>query len=680
VPEFSLITCTLGRIRPLRRLLDSLLLQENRDFELILVDQAPPGDLDGLVGEFAGRLSMQHIRSCRGLSRARNVGIRHACGRFIGFPDDDCWYPPDVLRRLARRLDANPNLDLILGKTVDQFGIDSLGKFRAKGGPISKWNVWTSGNSNSIFVRSHLATASGGFDEALGVGSGTRFQSGEETDFVLRILAMGAVSHYDPELKIHHQQVDKEIGQKQLTRAQAYSPGFGRVLRRHRYGAAYVLYRLLRSLLRSLLAVAAFDWRLAQYKLSWAAGTLDGYLRKDSPMPPAWSPAIIHGSAFRAERAAKRVVLISEHDYRTGRRANFQPIADALVRLGYEVTFISVRYSLLSLWTGDSRNGLRDRANQAELCDGVTCYLWRTPIHPFKAKGVARLAPLTAPLYRLYRHYPNRFVDAAIGSASAIVIESGLPAILLKRARALNQGAKVIYYASDNLDMIGAHPVVQRCLEQSGDAIDHVCLASARMARKFDWCAGRLFVVPHGLNPEDFADGPSPYAGGLNAVSVGSGLFDSQFFADVAPAFPDIQFHVIGPGRRVNAGSNVRVYDEMKFADTLPFIKHASFGVAAYRADRSAGYVCDSSMKLMQFEFVGIPAVCPEFAVGSSASRFGYIPGNAESGRGAVAAALAARGRVRAQRDFLTWIEVAQRILEPRGFADTHLVDTRPAA
>jgi glycosyltransferase involved in cell wall biosynthesis len=280
VPTFSLIVCTLGRNEALNRLLTSLTVQDFQDFEVLIVDQAPAGQIEALLVDFAGRLRLRHIRSEPGLSRARNVGLRHARGTFLCFPDDDCWYPPDTLTRLAREFDGAPDLDLLLGKTVDPSGRDSLGKFRRKSGSVSKRNVWTSGNSNSIFVRRDLAVESGGFDETLGLGSGTRFQSGEETDFILRVLALGAVAKYDPEIKIYHEQVDGSIGQKQFSRAQAYSPGFGRVLRKHRYGPVYLVYCVGRTALRSLFAAAVLDWPLARYKMIWAKGTIEGYLAR----------------------------------------------------------------------------------------------------------------------------------------------------------------------------------------------------------------------------------------------------------------------------------------------------------------------------------------------------------------------------------------------------------------
>jgi 2-beta-glucuronyltransferase len=369
-----------------------------------------------------------------------------------------------------------------------------------------------------------------------------------------------------------------------------------------------------------------------------------------------------------SNRDAGKVLIFSEHDYRTARRANLQPIADALVKLGHDVTFISVRYSLLSTIKGDSREGIR--ANTPETCNGIECYLWRPIIHPFNPGRL--LAPVTVPLYRLYPRLPNEFIDRAVREAASVIVESGLGAILLRRIRTLNAKTKLIYYASDDLGMIGAHPVVQLILEQSGKLVDHVCIASPRMADKFRWSADRLYFVPHGINPADFAGASaSPYSERLNAVSVGPSLFDPGFFAAATPLFPDVHFHVIGCGVKLQPRENLHVYGDMPFRDTLGYIKNATFGVAPYRPAGGSDYICDTSMKLMQYDYVGIPAVCANFAVGDHANRFGYLPGDARSIQAAINAAIAAKDCVRPKRQFFTWDDVARRVLNPQLFSDT---------
>jgi 2-beta-glucuronyltransferase len=368
-----------------------------------------------------------------------------------------------------------------------------------------------------------------------------------------------------------------------------------------------------------------------------------------------------------------KVLIFSEHDYRTARRANLQPIADALVTLGHNVTFISIRYSSLSVIKGDSRNGIR--ANIPEIYNGIECYLWRNLVHPFNPGRAC--SALTAPLYWVYPRLRNDFIDKAIRSAAIMIVESGFGAVLLARARLLNREAKLVYYASDDLQMIGAHPIVQHILEQSGKFVDYVCISSRRMAARFRWMAERVHFVPHGINPADFADAlDSPYSEKLNGVSVGSGLFDPEFFIHASPSFPNIQFHVIGSGADLPARKNLRVYKEMPFRDTIRYIKNATFGIAPYKRRPGSDYVCDTSMKLMQYEYLGLPAVCSDFAVGDSAYRFGYLPGNAQSIATSIKAALAAKDRIRPRREFLTWEGVARRILNPELFPDTQLQAT----
>lgn len=147
-------------------------------------------------------------------------------------------------------------------------------------------------------------------------------------------------------------------------------------------------------------------------------------------------------------------------------------------------------------------------------------------------------------------------------------------------------------------------------------------------------------------------------------MSVGSMLFDPSFFQLAATQVPDVEFHVIGCGMKFEAPANVLVHAEMKFVDTMPYVKHATVGIAPYRPAPGVEYLADSSLKMAQYESFGLPAVCPTFAVGNVSSRFGYEPGDAASIGTAMRAALAAAGTV-TPRTFLTWKEVAERIIKP---------------
>ena len=327
---------------------------------------------------------------------------------------------------------------------------------------------------------------------------------------------------------------------------------------------------------------------------------------------------------------------------------------------------MSSRFSLLSRLTGDSRLTLSDRANRVETVNGIHCLLWRTHIHPFRSSNPL-LNWLMNAIYARYAEAPNATFDEVIAHASYIIVESSAAAIYIRRIRRLNPTAKVIYYAADRLDTVGAHPFIQRRLTEDDALIDHFMLRSAKLKHDFPSAKGRLYKAGFGIDPGAFDDvGPSPYpAGTTSAVSVGSMLFDPTPIQMAAPLFPDIEFYIIGSGMQFEAPANVHIHSEMPFAATLPFVKHATVGIAPYRFTAGADYLADSSLKLAQFEHLAIPAVCPSFAVGESPGRFGYDPGDTASIVSAFTAARANAGLLVA-RPFPAWVEIARQVVEPQ--------------
>jgi 2-beta-glucuronyltransferase len=306
--------------------------------------------------------------------------------------------------------------------------------------------------------------------------------------------------------------------------------------------------------------------------------------------------------------------------------------------------------------------------------NGITCYLWRTPFHPFRS-GIGGIDSAAGPLFAAYASLPNRFLDETLRAASHIVVESGLGIMLIHRARQLNPRARIIYRGSDALHTINAPPALAAELRRRADDIDAFCLLAEKMTTDFTWAAEKTHIVPLGVHRQDYATiGPSPYENGINAVTVGSMLFDSSFFLQAAEDLPHIRFHLIGTGARFTAPPNVRFYNEMPFKATLPYLKHADVGIAAYRPQANSGYLAQSSLKLMQYEYLGLPAVCPDYAAGRSPNRFGYVSGDQGGIVAAIRQALA-HGRFAGASSVLDWEQVAERLLAP----DLH-DDTAPTA
>ncbi|PUA18734.1 glycosyltransferase family 1 protein [Glaciimonas sp. PCH181] len=368
-----------------------------------------------------------------------------------------------------------------------------------------------------------------------------------------------------------------------------------------------------------------------------------------------------------------RSLVITAHDYRSRRKVNMHFIAAELKKYG-ETSFFSCQYSFLSQLKSDPRSALNHLANKVEVHDGVRCFLWKTFIHPINLRKNI-LFPVEKFLFSRYVAFPSPVLVEWIKQADIVFFESGIAPIFFDLVQRLNPLAKTVYIASDDLDTINVASYVKSVFARVAFKMDALCLTSRLMAEGMPGVEN-CYVIPHGFDfsVEEHAD-PSPYDAGLHAVSVGSMLFDPLFFVMASRLFPEVTFHIIGCGRGAHPGyeKNVIVHEEMRHQTTLPYIKHAAIGIAPYRSEEVPRYLSDTSMKLMQYDFFKLPAVCPASVVGDYTSRFGYIPGNADSIAHAMRAALSAP-RLAPKRTPLRWSEVVERMLAPETFSDTGLV------
>jgi len=283
--RFSLIMATVGRTEEVKRFLEHLDRQTYRDFELIVVDQNPDDRLVPILETYKSRFPILHLRSERGLSRARNVGLKHISGDIVAFPDDDCWYPPDLLERVARFFREHSDIDVLTGRSVDENGELSAGRSDASSGVVNFFNVWKRGRSISMFLKSAVITQIGDFDESLGVGAGTPWGAGEETDYLLRTLKNGFRIYYKADLTIYHPQPVKRYDEKAIARAYTYGAGIGRVLRKHRYPFWFVFYQWLRSAGGVFLSLASGRLGKARHHLAALQGKFLGWIAKPESRP-----------------------------------------------------------------------------------------------------------------------------------------------------------------------------------------------------------------------------------------------------------------------------------------------------------------------------------------------------------------------------------------------------------
>jgi glycosyltransferase involved in cell wall biosynthesis len=276
--KFSLILATVGRVEELSRFLECLTRQTYRCFELILVDQNPGGLIDPLVNQYKDKFPLLHLRSGRGLARARNMGLKHFSGQVAAFPDDDCWYAPDTLEKVARAFHENPKSDGICGRGVDESRPDDFIFFSRRNGWVSKKNVWQRSTSISIFLRSQVIRSIGSFDPSLGIGSQDGRNAGEEGDYLIRAIESGFRIYYLSEVCIFHPYPLCKYDSEFIKKCYGYSVGFGYVLRKHNYPISFVVHSWLRALGGAVVSALTLNLPKSRYHFAVLKGRVLGWL------------------------------------------------------------------------------------------------------------------------------------------------------------------------------------------------------------------------------------------------------------------------------------------------------------------------------------------------------------------------------------------------------------------
>lgn len=233
-PRISLIVPTLGRSAELAEMFASMGRQTEEAFELIVVDQ---NDDDRVVPHVTrareNGLSVKHVRRTeKGAAAARNAGVRHAVAPLIGFPDDDCWYEPDVIARVIAHFDREPALTALVGHWVEE---DPQGLRPAETLDAAKWRRFHVGSvpAFALFFKTAGWRDVSGFAENF--GPGCFFGCAEEEDLMFRLLGRRARIDYVPEIDIHHPHHDAPAATTaQKWRSRSYGRGTGGVLAKHK--------------------------------------------------------------------------------------------------------------------------------------------------------------------------------------------------------------------------------------------------------------------------------------------------------------------------------------------------------------------------------------------------------------------------------------------------------------
>lgn len=272
---------TINRKQEVVEFLESLANQSYKDFELIVVDQNDDDILDSVISEYKKSMNIIHLKSkIKGLSHARNIGIKYANGEIVAFPDDDCIYPEDLLENVFKVFSRN-NTDIITVKQKDYLGNELPKRFNKNIKRINMWLVWTHVSSIRLFFRKKVIDYVGFFDEELGVGEVTKWKGSEDIDLPIRALKNGFSILFVPDIYVFHKINNNNTNYSEdLKKVYDYSMASGYVMRKHGYSIFFLISITLVTLLHILIDLFNGNKFDAYKRILSLKGRFHGYTRK----------------------------------------------------------------------------------------------------------------------------------------------------------------------------------------------------------------------------------------------------------------------------------------------------------------------------------------------------------------------------------------------------------------
>jgi cellulose synthase/poly-beta-1,6-N-acetylglucosamine synthase-like glycosyltransferase len=113
---YSVILPTFGRPDEVENFLESITLQQYKNFEIIVVDGSLDKILHPVIDAYKKNLDLTYIHEKGlGASESRNLGCERARGDFLVFIDSDCIVPPDYFVKVNDFLSSSPSVDAFGG-------------------------------------------------------------------------------------------------------------------------------------------------------------------------------------------------------------------------------------------------------------------------------------------------------------------------------------------------------------------------------------------------------------------------------------------------------------------------------------------------------------------------------------------------------------------------------------
>lgn len=172
MPTVSVVIPTLNRLALVQEAVESVIHQTYRDFELIVVDDGSTDSTMDTVGKEYPEVRLVH-QSPKGVSAARNRGVKEATGKWIAFLDsDDFWYKQKLEHQIHQLNQQNKYRICYTDEIWYRNGIrvNSAKRHRKFSGDLFFHSLpLCIVSPSSVIMDRRLFEEAGGFDESLPV-------------------------------------------------------------------------------------------------------------------------------------------------------------------------------------------------------------------------------------------------------------------------------------------------------------------------------------------------------------------------------------------------------------------------------------------------------------------------------------------------------------------------------
>lgn len=119
--KVTVIIPTYNRSKLAEEAVECVLNQSFTDFEVIVVDDGSTDDTSDVIKAIPDKRVKYFYQENHGVDSARNLGLKHSSGQYIGFLDSDDLFAPDHLELMVKTLDENPDYSLAYGSYINVY-------------------------------------------------------------------------------------------------------------------------------------------------------------------------------------------------------------------------------------------------------------------------------------------------------------------------------------------------------------------------------------------------------------------------------------------------------------------------------------------------------------------------------------------------------------------------------